>query len=126
MIEQIHIDFQKKEPIYFQIEEQLKVMITSGEIMPGEQLPTVRELAEALEVNFNTIARVYRLLDRQGFVSTQHGRGCYVLPQALPPDEQKQKMLEELTENYLLECRHLGFSTDAIIRQVQNKLQKEI
>lgn len=125
MIEKIQIDFQKKEPIYYQIEEQIKFMIATGELLAGEQLPTVREMAEALDVNFNTIARVYRLLDKQGIVSTQHGRGCYVLEQPLPETERKQNMLEELTENYLLECRALGFSTDVILNQLQKKINKK-
>ena len=125
MIENIQIDFQKKEPIYYQIEEQIKYMIAAGELHPGEQLPTVRELAELLDVNFNTIARVYRLLDRQGIVSTQHGRGCYVLEQPLPEAERKRQMLEELTANYLRESRALGFSTEAILSQVDKQMNQK-
>ncbi len=65
MLEKLAIDFQRKEPIYYQIEEQIRFLIASGQILPGEQLPAVREMAEALDVNFNTIARVYRRLDHR-------------------------------------------------------------
>jgi GntR family transcriptional regulator len=125
LIEHIKVDFQKKEPIYFQIEEQIKFLIATGELQPGDQLPPVRELADALEVNFNTIARVYRLLDRQGIVSTQQGRGCYVLESALPESERKRAMLESLADHFLLEGKALGFTSEQILHCLENKMYKK-
>jgi len=122
LLEKITIDFRRKEPIYYQIEEQIRFLIASGQILPGEQLPAVREMAEALDVNFNTIARVYRRLDQQGIVSTQHGRGCYVLESPLPESERKRRMLEELTAAHILRCRALGFQADEILAALQKKL----
>ncbi len=122
MLEKLAIDFQRKEPIYYQIEEQIRFLIASGQILPGEQLPAVREMAEALDVNFNTIARVYRRLDQQGIVSTQHGRGCYVLELPLPESERKRLMFEELTAAHVLRCRALGFQADEILASLQKKL----
>jgi len=124
LLEKIKLDFQKKEPIYYQIEEQIKFLIASGQILPGEQLPAVREMAEALDVNFNTIARVYRQLDQQGIVSTQHGRGCYVLERPLPDAERKRLMFEELTQTYVLECHALGFNPEDILAYLHQKLSK--
>jgi len=66
-------------PIYAQIVEQVREQLNSGELKPGDQLPTVRQLASELRVNFNTIARAYRLLDEAGLISTQRGRGTYLV-----------------------------------------------
>ena len=70
----IEIDFRDHIPIYIQLMGQIKQLIAAGELKPGDQLPTVRQLAADLRVNFNTIARTYRLLDEEGIISTQHGR----------------------------------------------------
>jgi GntR family transcriptional regulator len=77
---QVNLDFRSKIPIYVQIIDQIKDLIAIGVLHPGDQLPTVRQLAADLRVNFNTVARAYRLLDEQGLISTQHGRGTYILP----------------------------------------------
>ena len=114
MFEEIRINFQTKEPIYYQVEEQLKFLITSGKLNAGDQLPTVRELAEHLDVNFNTVARVYRLLDKQGFVSSQRGRGCYVLDQTVSQEKQRAEMIAELTTSYIRHCEELGLTKKEI------------
>ncbi len=75
LLEKLAIDFQRKEPIYYQIEEQIRFLIASGQILPGEQLPAVREMAEALDVNFNTIARLPPP-GSTGHCVNQHGAGA--------------------------------------------------
>ena len=79
---QLSLDLQSKVPIYIQIVEQVKGLVMSGVLRPGEQLPTVREMAADLRINFNTVARAYRMLHEQGVISTQQGRGTYVLSRA--------------------------------------------
>ena len=76
---EIEINFTSHIPIYVQLIDQIKNKIASGDLKPGDQLPTVRQLAADLRVNFNTIARAYRLLDEEGVISTQHGRGTFIL-----------------------------------------------
>ena len=68
-------------PIYTQIVEQIRGMVANGELRAGIQLPTVRELAAELRVNFNTVARAYRMLDEAGLISTQRGRGTFIWEQ---------------------------------------------
>jgi len=75
----ITVEFRRKEPIYMQIVNQIREQVISGELAQGQQLPTVRRQAAELGVNFNTVARAYRMLDEAGVISTQHGRGTYVL-----------------------------------------------
>lgn len=67
---QIKLDFRSEVPIYSQIAEQIQQLVAKGELHLGDQLPTVRELATELRVNFNTVARAYRLLDDARLIST--------------------------------------------------------
>jgi len=109
---QIKLDFRTGIPIYVQIMDQIKHLVETGVLRPGDQLPTVRQLAADLRVNFNTVARAYRLLDDAGIISTQHGRGTYILGEASPEVSQAQRKqaLEELTRQYLSEAAHFDFS----------------
>lgn len=74
----IHLDFRSEEPLYAQMVQQIDMLINEGALKPGDQLPTVRELAIDLRVNFSTVARVYKILDEQKVISTQRGRGTYI------------------------------------------------
>jgi GntR family transcriptional regulator len=62
----LHLDFRSGLPIYAQIVNQIQSLLANGLLKPGDQLPTVRALAHELHVNFNTVARAYRLLDEAG------------------------------------------------------------
>ena len=113
---EIKIDVRSKIPIYVQIIDQIKHLIATGDIRPDDQLPTVRKLATELRVNFNTVARAYRLLDEEGLISTQHGRGTYILP---PPSEDNGERLRRqdlrwLTLHYLNEAAQLDYSVEDV------------
>jgi len=122
---QIQIDFRSAQPIYAQIIEQIQQMIASGELKQGDQLPTVRQLAADLRVNFNTIARAYRLLDEAGLISTQQGRGTYIWesPSEESRDELRQNSLKEITRRYLDEAERLDFSKSEISKALQEELE---
>lgn len=108
----VTLDFRSGIPIYIQIMEQIKDRVASGLLQPGDQLPTVRQMATDLRVNFNTVARAYRLLDEAGMISTQHGRGTYILGET-PPDaleHLRRQALQELTRRYLSEASRLEFT----------------
>lgn len=113
---EIEIDLTSKIPIYVQIIDQVKHMIATGELRSDDQLPTVRQLATDLRVNFNTIARAYRMLDDEGLISTQHGRGTYILP--IPSEKNgeilRQEDLDWLTRHYLNEVAQLGYSPEEV------------
>jgi GntR family transcriptional regulator len=127
LIDNIHLDFRSGTPIYTQIVEQVKQQVLSGELRPGDQLPTVRALALELRVNFNTVARAYRLLDEAGIISTQQGRGTYILE--VPPPERtdtlRQQALQALTRDYLNEALRLGCSPDEISHTLKEQLENE-
>jgi GntR family transcriptional regulator len=126
LIDNIHLDFRSGTPIYTQIVEQVKQQLVSELLKPGDQLPTVRALALELRVNFNTVARAYRLLDEAGIISTQQGRGTYILE--IPPPERtdklRQQALDALTRDYLAEALRLGSNPEEIMQALQSQIEK--
>lgn len=118
------IDFRSGIPIYIQVEEHIRQSVLRGDLKPGDQLPTVRSLALDLRVNFNTIARAYRQLDETGIISTQQGRGTYIL--ALPPpevaDKLRRKSLRSLVYHHLLDASRLGAKPDEVLDILQEQV----
>lgn len=118
------IEPESKVPIYAQIEEQVRAMIAAGQLRPGDQLPTIRQLATDLRVNYNTVARAYLDLDRDGVITTQRGRGTFV---AGVPDEEEMARLRQAQLRGLLRAsldgaRQLGYSPEEVAAAFQNEL----
>ncbi len=115
----IHLDFRSSEPITLQIVRQIETLVRQGGLKQGDQLPTVRELATELRSNFSTVARAYKILDDEGLISTQRGRGTYIWEEPNPESilKLRQRSLEELARHYLEETSRLGCS-QAEARQV--------
>lgn len=109
---QIQVNFRSSLPIYEQIVEQIRQLIATGALKPNDHLPTVRQLAADLRINFNTVARAYRILDEAGLISTQHGRGTYVWER--PTEETTRKLrrqsMVELTHRYINDVTGLGYN----------------
>ena len=123
----IEINFKTHIPIYIQVMDQIKQEIAAEELNPGDQLPTVRQLAADLRVNFNTIARAYRLLDEAEIISTQHGRGTYILdqPNADAAEKQRRQTLTSLADQFLTEAKKLGHSPDQIRAVFEEKIEDD-
>lgn len=121
----LHIDFRSGLPIYTQIVNQVQAQVVSGILKHGDQLPTVRALAEELRVNFNTVARAYRILDEARIISTQQGRGTYITEIPLPNVSEKlrRETLEALTHRYIGEAMRLEFSKSEIRQMVNDQIK---
>lgn len=121
------LDFHSGLPIYTQIVNQVQSQLANGILKPGDQLPTVRALAGELRINFNTVARAYRILDEARIISTQQGRGTYITE--IPPPETTEKLrqesLAELTQRFINEAIRLGFSGREISQMVRDRLGRE-
>lgn len=114
------LDFRSGVPVYVQLVEQVGAHLASGSLKPGDQLPTVRQMAAELRVNFNTIARAYRMLDEAGLISTQQGRGTYIL--GTPTDDQNEKIkadtLKSQIQHFTDLLRRQGFTPDEVETQM--------
>ena len=121
----LQIDFRSGLPIYTQIVNQVQAQVVGGILKPGDQLPTVRALAEELRVNFNTVARAYRILDEARIISTQQGRGTYIteIPPPNVTERLRRETLETLTQRYISEATRLDFSRDEINKIMQEQLR---
>jgi GntR family transcriptional regulator len=121
----LHLDFHSGLPIYTQIVNQIQSQLVNKILKPGDQLPTVRALAQELRVNFNTVARAYRILDEARIISTQQGRGTYITE--IPPPDVSEKLRHEslaaLTQRFISEAIRLGFSEREINQMVRDSLK---
>ena len=121
----LNLDFHSGLPIYTQIVNQIQSQLVNGILKPGDQLPTVRALASELRVNFNTVARAYRILDEERIISTQQGRGTYITE--IPPPEITEKLrqeaLAELAQRFINEAIRLGFSEREVSQAVKDRLK---
>ena len=122
----INIDLRSHIPIYVQIVESVGHLVGTGVLQPGDQLPTVRQLATDLRVNFNTVARAYRLLDEAGVISTQQGRGTYVLEGLSSGQAEglRQAALEAVARSFLHSAARMGFSPDTVEEEIQIQIER--
>src|SRR3954465_8379764 len=91
----VSIDVRDKTPIYMQLERALRAAMATSRLRPGDQLPTVRQLAVELRINANTVARVYADLERNGIIETRRGVGSFVAAsagKARPPKEHEKRL----------------------------------
>jgi len=108
-------------PIYQQIINQVKYMVASGRMVPGDELPAIRVLAEQLVVNPNTVARAYRELETLGIVTSRHGSGTYISETGSPlkPTE-LLKNIQDRADSLLSDGLQMGLT----LEEMQDILQK--
>jgi GntR family transcriptional regulator len=105
------IDPRSPTPLWGQIAARVRVAVASGELRPGEALPSVRELAKRIRVNPATVAQAYRELAGEGFVDTRHGAGTFVLEVAQARKSLERKLrASDLIRKMLEEAARLGIS----------------
>ena len=102
---QLYIDNRSGAPIYDQIYSQIKDAIVSGQVAAGEALPSIRALAKDLRISVITTKRAYDELEREGFIDTLPGKGCFVAERSaeLLREENLRKI-----EGYMQEIRRLA------------------
>jgi len=116
----VAIDARDSTPIYAQLDRGLRAAIASGRLNPGDQLPTVRQLAVDLRINANTVARVYADLERAGVLETRRGVGSFIrasAAQARPPDEH-QRRLRAFVTRLLADASAAGFTPDEVVEHI--------
>ena len=108
-------------PLYLQIIEQVKHAIEIGSIRSGEQLPSVRQMAEELTVNPNTIAHAYKELEHEGIVELRHGSGAFISESVMPRSSLMLKA-QTVARAAVKRLSSLNLTEDEIRRLIQNEL----
>jgi GntR family transcriptional regulator len=107
-------------PIHAQLERTIRVAIASRRLRPGDQLPTVRQLAVALRINANTVAKVYTHLERSGVLETRRGVGTFIAeaPDTSRNDEARVAELRAIAARALADASARGFSATDLRREL--------
>ena len=119
----VSVDPRDSTPIHAQIERGLRAAIAAGRLRPGDQLPTVRQLAVDLRVNANTVARVYAHLERDGVLETRRGVGSFIsaLTERARPPAEHQRRLKAFVTRTLADAAAAGFTLDEVIAEVDSR-----
>ncbi len=116
---QIHLETDGV-PIYLQIVNQVRGQVAAGRLTPGQEVPTIRALAEQLTVNPNTVARAYRDLERSGVLATRRGAGTIVADRAV--ERARLECRQELVGRVgrlVGEARRVGLDLDELLALVR-------
>lgn len=119
---QIHISSADGVPIYLQVVNQIKYLVASGRLSPGEELPPIRVLAEKLLINPNTVARAYRELETAGIVEKRRTAGTYVSDQGSPlARRERLRILAERVDALVAEARQMDVSLAEIVKLIEQR-----
>src|SRR5580765_3420997 len=121
---QLHIATGDGVPIYLQIANQVKHLVASQRLGPGDEIPPIRVLAQQLLVNPNTVARAYLELERDGVVVKRHGSGTYISDKGSPlARKERLRILTDRVDALLAEARHLEVAPEDLMKLVKERQQ---
>ena len=116
----IHLNQNDGVPVYLQIINQVKRLISSNRLVIDQELPAIRVLAEQILVNPNTVARAYRELEISGWLYKKRGAGTFVSGNASPlSDSEKNRIIDEKITGLLAEARQMDVSITKLINRLQ-------
>ena len=113
----VTINYKDSRPFYEQVKAELRRLVVSGVLPPGEKLPSVRELAGQLAINPNTIQRAYRELESEGYIVSVPGKGSFAAAREPENDPRRTELLSRLRET-ARELRWLGMSAEEICAEI--------
>lgn len=121
----IEIDYKSGKPAYLQVVEQVQTAVAAGTIRAGDQLPSIRELAEQLRINRNTVSRAYTELEHRGVAMTRQGLGVFI---AASPGGQltlaaRRERAGEAIDAAIVQARHLDISDEEFLRLAGERLK---
>jgi GntR family transcriptional regulator len=117
------LDMQSGVPLYRQLIDQVQAAIATGLLAPGDQLPTVRQVAVDLEINPNTVMRAYREMEIRGILDTQQGTGTFVAQQTIDRDAlEHARGLEQLVEEFAARAGAGGFHLEELMTALRDRI----
>ena len=119
---QITIDQDNGIPIWLQLRNRLIYLISSGQYVKGDKLPTVREMAVKLGINYNTVSKVYQDIERDGYIKSQRGKGTFVHDGYLENPGSATDEVDSLVDEFISQCREMGVPRSDILSRVESRL----
>lgn len=109
-------------PVYRQIIDQVLAGIAAGRLAPGDQLPTVRQVAVDLSINPNTVMRAYRELEIRGVLDSQQGTGTFIAEQKIQSDEvERRQRLNQLVGEFVARAGSAGFTIEELLEEFHDR-----
>ncbi len=121
----LKIDTGSAVPVYEQLKRQIRLGIVSGKYPTGHRMPSIRQLAAQLTINPNTIAKVYRQLESDGFLISRSGSGFFVSLEKEQLTKTRKSLLAEITEEFISSAIELGFTPEELINTLSIKLERK-
>ena len=119
------LDSQSGVPFYRQIIDQVQFAIANGKLAPGDQLPTVRQLAVELKINPNTVSRAYQELEIRGVVTTQMGTGTFIGTEKVDiTDAERRRMLDQICTELLSRASAYGFTVSDLVEALRGRARE--
>ncbi len=124
---EFRIDSKSGVPFYRQIIEQVKFAMARGDLQPGAQLPTVRQLAVDLSINPNTVIRAYREMEIEGLLETHQGSGTFIGDRKPDVDAiERQRMLDQIITELLARASSYGLSFEEVLTGLQQRKERSL
>ncbi|WP_017729004.1 GntR family transcriptional regulator [Halalkalibacterium ligniniphilum] len=117
----MNINFNTKEPRYIQIVRYFIYQIINGKLIPGESIPSRRELASILGVNVNTVQRAYSELERQKIIVTELGKGSYIENNHLRIKQIRTSLINNSLDTFLKQIEPLNVDYDELVTLIKEK-----
>ena len=125
MVEVFEIDERSNVPIWLQLKNRIVYLISSGYYKPGDKLPTVRDLAIKLKINYNTVNKVYRSMETSGLIMSKRGRGTFVAENPAFDDEDSlESTIDAMMGDFIRQCEELGMTREEIAGRLQDKISR--
>lgn len=124
-MERFSIDERSGVPIWVQLRNRLIYLIQTGQYQPGDQLPTVHEMAVHLGINYNTVNKVYRSMETSGLIVSKRGRGTFVAENPAAAEEGSvESTIDAMMGDFVRQCEELGMAREEIAGRLADAIAR--
>ena len=114
------LDYRSKKPLYEQIIEQIKLLVIKGHLSPGDAIPSVRKMAQTLDITPSTVAKAYQELERQKVIETIRAKGTFITTMpSVEPDVEELEKIRKRIQSEIIELKRTGYSEADVVNLVK-------
>ena len=114
------LDYRSKKPLYEQIIEQIKLLVIKGHLSPGDAIPSVRKMAQTLDITPSTVAKAYQELERQKVIETIRAKGTFITTMpSMEPNMEELENIRKKIQSEIIELKRTGYSEEDVVNLVK-------